>query len=90
MGAARATIGELHRAEQLLLDALRGALVELLVGLAERRERKAELLRRLREHVQDLLTRIRSGVGHQLSLGVAGLLGGCYTPGNEHRDQLSS
>ena len=54
VGAPRAAVGGLHRAEQLLLQHVGGLLVELLVGLAEGGQRLGDLLDRDGEVAQDL------------------------------------
>ena len=48
---------DLHRPEELLLECVRGPLVELLVRLAERCQRDAELVDRVGDRVEQLLAR---------------------------------
>ena len=55
---------DLHRAEELLLERVGGALVELLVRLAERGQRDAELVDRVGDRVEQLLSRFGGDVGH--------------------------
>jgi hypothetical protein len=57
-------VGELDRAEQLLLEPVGAALVELLVRRAEGGERAAELVGRARDRVEELLARFAGSVGH--------------------------
>ena len=59
MCALSSTVGDLNRAKQRLFDAVGVAFVQLLVGLAQRRKRRRQLLGRLGDRVQYLL----SGVG---------------------------
>ena len=60
----RAAVGDLDGAEQLLLELVGGALVEQLVGGAERRQRHADLVDRVREVVEQLDPRFLGRVGH--------------------------
>ena len=61
-------IGDLDRAEELLLQALRTAFVKLLVGLAQGHQRESNRLRSERDGVQQLLSCLCVGVGHEASI----------------------
>ena len=61
-------VGELHRAEQLLLQLVRAGHVELLVRGTERGEREPDLVRRLREGVEHLLPCFHGGLHHATRL----------------------
>src|ERR671934_2053535 len=62
--ALRAAVCGLDGPEELLLERVGAALVELLVRIAERAERDAELVRRLGHAVEQLLPRFRGDVRH--------------------------
>ena len=62
--ALRLPVRHLHRAEELLLESVGRALVELLVRLAERGQRHAELVDRVGDRVEQLLSRFGGDVGH--------------------------
>jgi hypothetical protein len=64
VGALRPAIRRLHRPKEPLLERVRSALVELLVRLAERRQRGAQLVDRIGDGVQQLLAGFRRHVGH--------------------------
>ena len=64
--AAGAAVGDLDRAEQLLLEPVAAALVELLVGGAERRERAAELVGGDRDRVEEDQAGFAAVVCHRL------------------------
>ena len=62
--ALRSSETELHGSEDAVLEPLGVDLVEALVGLAQAGERVPELVDRFGEGVEQLLARIRGGVGH--------------------------
>src|SRR5438445_364151 len=62
--ALRAPVRLLHRAEQLILEPVGGALVELLVGDAERGERGTELVGGAGEGLEQVPAGVGGGVGH--------------------------
>ncbi|MGI8922170.1 MAG: hypothetical protein ACR2HD_10990 [Solirubrobacteraceae bacterium] len=64
-----AAVGELDRTEELSLEPVGVALVELLVGLPEAREREANLIGGLGEGVEQVLTCFGGGVGDRPRLG---------------------
>src|SRR4051794_15511695 len=64
VGALRAPVRRLHRAEELLLESVGGVLVELVVRHAERGQRRAELADRLGERVEHFLPGLDRAVGH--------------------------
>ncbi|HEV2769323.1 MAG TPA: hypothetical protein VGV40_03980 [Solirubrobacteraceae bacterium] len=64
VGALGPAQGDLHRAEQVLLQLVGVVLVELLVGVAQGRERNTELVDRLGDGVEQLLPGVRADVGH--------------------------
>ena len=68
VGPPRAAVGDLDRPEELLLEPVGALLVELLVGVAERRERGAEEIGRLRDAVEQTLPRLLARIGHGLSV----------------------
>ena len=55
VGKLRATVGDLHRTEELLLQSVGVPGVQILVGLGQARERKPEFVRRLGQRVEQLL-----------------------------------
>ncbi len=63
--ALGAAVGDLDGAKQLPFQALGALLVELLVGLAERGERDAELFDRRRYGVEQALASLGCRVGHR-------------------------
>ncbi len=64
VGALGAPVGLLHRAEQVLLEQVGVALVELLVGGAEGRERDRELIDRVSDRVEQCLAGLSDVVRH--------------------------
>jgi DNA-binding transcriptional LysR family regulator len=63
--ALRPPVGDLDRAEQLLLEPVGGALVEQLVRPAQRGQRRADLVDRFCEVVEQSLPSLCGDVGHQ-------------------------
>ena len=72
VGALRLPVCQLQRAEQLILEALRGVLVKLLVGLDQLRERERDVVGGEGDRVEQLLASLGVCVGHTLSLVAAG------------------
>ena len=68
MGTLCATVGALHGTKQLLLDAIGVSFVQQLVGLGERRQRRAQRIRRLGNRVEQLLPGVGCRVGHRARL----------------------
>jgi hypothetical protein len=64
VSALGASVGELHGAEQLLLETIAALLVELFVGVAELGERVGELLDRLGDRIEQALLRVGGRVRH--------------------------
>ncbi len=64
IGPLRAAVGDLHGPEELFLELIGGALIESLVRGSQERERRAELIGRLRDSIEQLLPRFRVGDRH--------------------------
>ena len=64
--ALRAAVGGLDAPEELLLELVRAALVEQLVGGAERRERHRDVVDRLGDVVEQVLPGFSGDVRHQV------------------------
>jgi hypothetical protein len=64
VGPLRAPVGHLDGPEELLFEAIGVLLVELLVGVAQRRERDRDVIRRVGDVVEELLSGFRRVIGH--------------------------
>ena len=64
MRALQPTVGDLHGAEELLLEVVGVLLVELLVRRAERGQRRGELVDRVGDDVQQVLACFGVVVSH--------------------------
>src|SRR5690348_12667733 len=65
VGPPGAPIRHLNRAEQLLLEPIRGALGEQLIRAAQRRQRGGDVVDRAGERVEHLLSRVSRDVRHR-------------------------
>ena len=61
MGAHRAAVGALHRAEQLLLQAISLLVIQLLIRGAQRSQGLGQVVGRLAERVEKLLAGLHIG-----------------------------
>jgi hypothetical protein len=66
--ALRSSVGRLQRPEEILFESLGAVLVEMLIRLTECGESEPQLLCRRRKRVEELLSRVRGGVGHAVRL----------------------